>query len=199
MSPLISSSILDTYWPGDFIFQCPIFLPFHTIHGFSRQEYWSSLPFPSAVDHVLSEMSTMTCPFWWPYTAWLIDSLSQTRQWSMWSDWLVFCDFGFQSVCPLMKKGKTLVETESSNMLKGLYTMANLDLSHNARVVPHMKINQCNSLINLINQIMETHTNKIILIEAEKAFDETENPFMMITLNNSEIVENFLKIKKRYI
>ena len=91
------------------------------------------------------------------------------------------------------------METESSNMLKGLYTMANLDLSHNASVVPHMKINQCNSLINLINQIMETHTNKIILIEAEKAFDETENPFMMITLNNSEIVENFLKIKKKGI
>ena len=24
--------------------------------GFSRQEYWSGLPFPSAVDHILSEM-----------------------------------------------------------------------------------------------------------------------------------------------
>ena len=30
--------------------------------GFSRQEYWSGLPFPSPVDHVLSELSTMTCP-----------------------------------------------------------------------------------------------------------------------------------------
>ena len=29
-SPLISSSILSTYWPGEFIFQRPIFLPFHT-------------------------------------------------------------------------------------------------------------------------------------------------------------------------
>ena len=28
--------------------------------GFSRQEYWSGLPFPSPVDHVLSELSTMT-------------------------------------------------------------------------------------------------------------------------------------------
>ena len=27
---------------------------------FSRQEYWSGLPFPSPVDHVLSELSTMT-------------------------------------------------------------------------------------------------------------------------------------------
>ena len=32
--------------------------------GFSRQEYWSGLPFPSAVDHILSELSTMTCPSW---------------------------------------------------------------------------------------------------------------------------------------
>ena len=28
--PLVSSSILGTYQPGEFIFQCPIFLPFHT-------------------------------------------------------------------------------------------------------------------------------------------------------------------------
>ena len=32
--------------------------------GFSRQEYWSGLPFPSPVDHVLSELSTMTHPSW---------------------------------------------------------------------------------------------------------------------------------------
>ena len=33
ISPLISSSILGTYRPGEFIFQCPIFLLFHTVHG----------------------------------------------------------------------------------------------------------------------------------------------------------------------
>ena len=32
--------------------------------GFSRQEYWSGLPFPSLVDHILSELSTMTHPSW---------------------------------------------------------------------------------------------------------------------------------------
>ena len=32
--------------------------------GFSRQEYWSGLPFPSPVDDVLSELSNMTHPFW---------------------------------------------------------------------------------------------------------------------------------------
>ena len=37
------------------------FLP---LMGFSRQEYWSDLPFPSPVDHILSELSTMSCPSW---------------------------------------------------------------------------------------------------------------------------------------
>ena len=32
--------------------------------GFSRQEYWSGLPFPSPGDHVLSELSTMTRLSW---------------------------------------------------------------------------------------------------------------------------------------
>ena len=32
--------------------------------GFSRQEYLSGLPFPSPVDHVLSELSTMTYLSW---------------------------------------------------------------------------------------------------------------------------------------
>ena len=32
--------------------------------GFSKQECWSGLPFPSPVDHVLSELSTKTHPSW---------------------------------------------------------------------------------------------------------------------------------------
>ncbi|KAF7245612.1 Doublecortin domain-containing protein 1 [Varanus komodoensis] len=32
--------------------------------GFSWQRYWSGLPFPSPVDHFLSELSAMTCPSW---------------------------------------------------------------------------------------------------------------------------------------
>ena len=31
---------------------------------FSRQEYWSGLPFPSPVDQILSELSTMTHLSW---------------------------------------------------------------------------------------------------------------------------------------
>ena len=32
--------------------------------GFSRQEYWRGLPFPSPVDHILSDLSTMTHTSW---------------------------------------------------------------------------------------------------------------------------------------
>ena len=32
--------------------------------SFSWQVYWGGLPFPSAVDHVSSELSGMACPSW---------------------------------------------------------------------------------------------------------------------------------------
>ena len=50
ISPLIFSSILGTYWPGEFIFQCPIFLPLHTVHGVLKARIlkWFAIPFSSA-------------------------------------------------------------------------------------------------------------------------------------------------------
>ena len=64
ISPLISSSILRTYQPGEFIFQCPIFFPFHTVHGVLKAGIlkWFAIPF-SGGPH-LSELSTMTCLSW---------------------------------------------------------------------------------------------------------------------------------------
>ena len=63
-SVMLSSSILGTYWPGEFIFQCPIFLPFRTVHGVLKARILKWFPFPSPVDHILSELSTMTHPSW---------------------------------------------------------------------------------------------------------------------------------------
>ena len=53
-SPLISSSILGTYWPGEFLFQCPIFLPFHTVHGVLKARIlkWFVIPFSSGARFV---------------------------------------------------------------------------------------------------------------------------------------------------
>ena len=56
------------YWApvdlGSSSFSVLSFCLFILFMGFSRQEYWSGLPFPSPVDHVLSDLSTMTCPSW---------------------------------------------------------------------------------------------------------------------------------------
>ena len=69
--------------------------------GFSRQEYWSGLPFPSG--RPLHDPSILGGP-----TQHGLVSLSQTRLWSMWSDWLVFCDYGF-SVSALWCSPATLI------------------------------------------------------------------------------------------
>ena len=65
-SPLISSSILGTYWPMEFIFQCPIFLPFHTVCGVLKARIlkWFAIPFSSGPRFVMDKLSTLTCPSW---------------------------------------------------------------------------------------------------------------------------------------
>ena len=77
--------------------------------GFSRPEYWRDLTFLSPVDHILSELSTMTL------SVLALHSMAHSfveldRLCSMWSVWLVFCDSGFHSICPLMNKDKRLTE-----------------------------------------------------------------------------------------
>ena len=49
ISPLFSSSLLGTYLPGGFIFQCSIFLPFYTVHGVFKAGIlkWFAIPFSS--------------------------------------------------------------------------------------------------------------------------------------------------------
>ena len=49
---------------GSSSFSVLSFCPFILFMGFSRQECWSSLPFPSSADHILSELSTMTHLSW---------------------------------------------------------------------------------------------------------------------------------------
>ena len=72
--------------------------------GFSRQEYWSGLPFPSPVDHILSDLSTLTHPSWVAPWAWLNFIELDKVVVLVWLDWLVFCEYGFSVSavwCPL--------------------------------------------------------------------------------------------------
>ena len=56
------------YWAptdlGSSSFSVLSFCLFTLFMGFSRQEYRSGLPFPSPVDHILSDLSTMTHLSW---------------------------------------------------------------------------------------------------------------------------------------
>ena len=77
-------SLLDTYRPREFIFQCPVFLLFHTVHGVLKAGIlkWFAIPFssgPHSVRTLHRDLSIVDGPT----QAWLIVSLSQTRLWSM--------------------------------------------------------------------------------------------------------------------
>ena len=96
------------YWAptvlGSFPFSILSFCLFLLFMGFSRQEYWSGLPFPSPVDHILSNLSTMTRPSWVAPPAWLSFIELDKAVVLVWLDWLVFCDYGFSVFalwCPL--------------------------------------------------------------------------------------------------
>ena len=94
ISPLISSSIFGPYWSGEFPFSILSFCLFILFMGLSRKEYWSGLPFPSPVDHILSDLSTMTRPSWVAPRAWLSFIDLDKAVVLMWLDWLVFCEYG---------------------------------------------------------------------------------------------------------
>ena len=56
------------YWAptdlGNFSFSVLSFCRLILFMGFSRQESWSGLPFPSPGDHILPDLSTVTRPSW---------------------------------------------------------------------------------------------------------------------------------------
>ena len=96
------------YWAptdlGNSSFSILSFCLFILFMGFSRQEYLSGLPFPSPMDHILSGLSTMTCPSWVAPQAWLGFIELDKAVILVWLDWLVFCEYGFSVSalwCPL--------------------------------------------------------------------------------------------------
>ena len=55
------------HWSNFLSLQPTAHAPLLKVRGYnkdSRQEYWSGLPLPSPVDHILSDLSTMTLPSW---------------------------------------------------------------------------------------------------------------------------------------
>ena len=96
------------YWAptdlGSSSFSILSFCLFILFMGFSRQKYWSGLPFPSPVDHILSDLSTMTHPSWGAQRPWLSFMELDKAVVLVWLNWLVFCEYGFSVSalwCPL--------------------------------------------------------------------------------------------------
>ena len=69
ISTLFFSSIMGTYRPGEFIFWCPIFLPYHTVYGVlkARTLKWFAIAFSSGPRFVRTlhhEPSVLGGPTW---------------------------------------------------------------------------------------------------------------------------------------
>ena len=93
---------------SSFIALC--FYLFILFMGFSRQEYWSGLPFPSPVYHILSELSTMTCPSRLALHGMAHSFIELDKAVVHVITLVSFLWCGFQSVCPLMEKDKRFLK-----------------------------------------------------------------------------------------
>ena len=62
------------------------------------------------MDHVLSELSTMTCLSWVALHGMAHSFIELDKAVVHVIRLLAFCDCGFQLVCPLMEKGKRFME-----------------------------------------------------------------------------------------
>ena len=123
------------YWAptdlGSSSFSILSFCLFILFMGFSSQEYWSGLPFPSPVDHILSDLSTMTARLGWPHMAWLsfieLDE-AVVRVIRLAS----FLWLWFQCVCPLMPSHNTyhLIWVSLTLNVGYLFTAAAAKCSH---------------------------------------------------------------------
>ena len=74
---------------------------------FSRQEYWSGLPFPSPGDHVLSELSTLICLFWVALHSMAHSFIELDKAVVCVIRLASFLWLWFQCVCPLMPSCNT--------------------------------------------------------------------------------------------
>ena len=102
------------YWAptdlGSSSFSVLSFCLFILLMGFSRQEYWSGLAFLSPMDHILSELSTMTCPSWVALHSMAHSFIELDKAVVHVIRLVSFCDCGFHSVCLLMENDKKLME-----------------------------------------------------------------------------------------
>ena len=117
ISPMISSSILGTYRPGEFIFHCRIFLPFHTIHGILKARLLKrfAIPFCSGPCFVRTLHHDLGWPLYGMAHSFIHKAVIHVIS------LVVFSDYGFPFVCPLMDKDQRLVEVSWWKEMKQMF------------------------------------------------------------------------------
>ena len=86
-------------------------------------------------------------------------------------------------------------QTASSTTLKRSYTMIKRDSSQGCKDGTISQINKHNTL----HKQKQRQNHMIISIDAEKAFDKVEHPFLIKTLSKVRIEGAFLNIKRPYM
>ena len=104
-------------WYSHLLKNFPQFVAFHTVRGFTVVskvkvdvflEFSCFFYYPTNVGNLISGSSAFSKSslYIWKFSVHVL--LKPNLK-----DWLVFCDCGFQSVCPLMEKDKRLMEASS--------------------------------------------------------------------------------------
>ena len=117
LSEVISPLISHNWAPTDL--GSSSFHLFTLFMWFSRQEYWSGLPFPSSVGHILLVLSTMTHPSWVALHGMVYSFIELDKTVVHVISLVSFLWFDFHSVCPLMDKDKRLMEAPWWERLMG--------------------------------------------------------------------------------
>ena len=104
---------------GTAIFSVPSFYLFILFMVFSRQKYWSGLPFPSPVDHILSDLSTMTHLIWVALHGMAHSFIELDKAVVQMISLVSFLWLWFSLFCPLMDKNKRLKEASWLERLRG--------------------------------------------------------------------------------
>ena len=87
---------------GSSFFSALSFCLFILFKGFSRQGYWSDLPFPSPVDLILSELSTITRPSWVALHGMALSFIELDKAVVHVIRLVTFLWLWFHAVCPMM-------------------------------------------------------------------------------------------------
>ena len=122
--------------------------------GFPRKEYWSGLPFPSPVDHILSELSTMTHLSWVTLHGMAHGFIEVEKAVVHVISLISFSDCGFHSLCPLRDKDKRLMEASWSERLTVGENGSCSDGQGHAQIRSDQSLSRCPTLCDPMNRSM---------------------------------------------